>query len=154
MPLRDRPGYSVVEGYITANAELDTVVGVSSSAIGAVGAGGVYLFNDTSADQVTDLSNADAQLLNDYVHEGAGADISLVNESGLEMSDLVVHTETDINIVLEGQVLADLLDQEPDSKLAAFVRSTTNSRANRIAPLSGIGNRTTKTLEQIVDDML
>ncbi|WP_265110833.1 multicopper oxidase domain-containing protein [Halosolutus halophilus] len=153
VPLRDRPGYAVVEGYVTANAELDTVVGVSASAIGAVGAGGVYLFTDTTADQVTDLSNADVQLLNQYVHEGAGADISLVNESTLAVSDLVVHTETDINIVLEGTVLADLLEQEPDSKLAAFVRSTTNSRANRIAPLSGIGNRTTKTLEKIVDDL-
>lgn len=56
-----------------------------------------------------------------------------------QATDIVVHTDGDVDFVVEGgQSLQDLIDNEPPSDLADFVRNTTNTDVTSIVPLEGV----------------
>ncbi|WP_101295026.1 multicopper oxidase domain-containing protein [Halegenticoccus soli] len=63
MPLRDRPGWNVAYGDVTGDGTRDVLIGVPDSDIAGTNAGAAYLFKGPNRGPITDLLDADVQIL-------------------------------------------------------------------------------------------
>jgi hypothetical protein len=141
VPLVDRPGFVVATGDVTGSGNEDVVVGVPDSDIGAVDAGAVYVFVDTPPERITDLSAADLQVLNETANERAGTDVTLTDGTGDGTTDVVVGTATGRTVTVRGgRSLCDLVDSQPSSTVAEFVRNSTATDVTSIVPLDDAGD--------------
>lgn len=78
VPLEERPGWTVASADFSKDGSYDLAVGVPGSDRNGADAGAAYLFyGPVSAEDITDLSDADAEILGDHKGARAGTKISL-----------------------------------------------------------------------------
>ncbi|MFC3476995.1 multicopper oxidase domain-containing protein [Halobacterium litoreum] len=97
--IRDRPGWVVATGNVTASAGTDVLVGVPDSDLGGPNAGAAYLFAaPVDEDDITDLSGADLQILGTRPGARVGTAVAFadgdVRQQG-DGADFVVRSEDD-----------------------------------------------------------
>lgn len=144
VPVAARSGYTVeAETDFTGSGETDVVIGVPDSDLGALNAGGVYVFVDTAPTAITHLADADLHLLGEMPGGRAGQTIATVDQTADSGADLRIGTATGEIIVSGGDSLRARIDEasadtSSASALARFIRQAMPAGEWPILPLSSV----------------
>jgi len=127
IPITARAGYTInAETDVTGSGETDVVIGVPDSDLGALNAGGVYLFVDTAQAEITHLADADLHLLGETPDKRVGQTIVTADRTADSGADLRIGTATGERVIPGGEALKDRIDEASGlsasgSSIARFV---------------------------------
>ena len=136
VPLEERPGWAVDIADMNENDAPDIAIGVPESDIGTYNGGAVYVFFDADEKDITDLSDADVQLLGTTPEEQTGMDVTIVDANDINAIDMdseadaaiIVETAMDESYIIEaGNGFEEMAEGMVNEEMMEFLDNTTEN---------------------------